>query len=154
LQKTLGQDRYAEYQRAQDSDYRTIRQLSERFELTADVANSVYDMKLAAERQKQLVELNPVLTEEQRAQTLAALAQETERSVAAAMGDNAYRAYARNGGNWINGLSTPQFSLAELNPQKPPPTPVLPPELRNFLLNPPVLGNPPPVQVNPSPIGK
>jgi hypothetical protein len=155
LQKVLGPERFAEYQRAQDGDYRSLLQLGERFDLPRGVANSVYEMKTTAERQKQRVELNPSLTEEQRTQMLAAIARETERSVAGLMGEDAYKAYARSGGQWINGLSTPQFSLSELNPPPPqPPLPPLPPELRNFLLNPPVLGNPPPVQVNPSPVGR
>jgi hypothetical protein len=155
LQKALGAERFAEYQRAQDTDYRTLRQLGDRFELGQEAISSVYDMKLAAERQKQLIEFNTNLTEEQRAQGLAALASETERSVSAVLGENAAKAYARSGSGWMSGLSTPQFSLADLLPRKPtPPIPPLPPELRNYLLNPPVLGNPPPVQVNPSPIGK
>jgi len=152
VQKILGPERYAEYQRSQDGEFRTLLQLGDRFQLGREVANSVYDMKNTSERQKQQVELNPSLTEEQRNQMLVAIARETERSVAGLMGDEAYRAYARNGGAWMDGLSTAQVSLAELNPPPPsPPTPPVPQELLNLLSNPRVLGgNPQTLPLSPS----
>ena len=140
-QKALGPERFAEYERTQDGDYRTLRQMTERFNLPGETANAVYDMKLAAERQKQLVELNPGLTEPQRTAMLAAIANETGRGIAGLMGDDVYKAYHRNGGQWIDGLSTTQISLNDLQPPDPPPSqraypplPPLPPDLQNFLL--------------------
>ena len=138
-QKALGPERFAEYQRAQDGDYRTLRQMTERFNLPSETANAAYDMKLAAERQKQLVELNPGLTEAQRSAMLAAIANETGRGIAGLMGDDVYKAYHRNGGQWIDGLSTTDIPLSELQPPPAlqlayPPLPPLPPDLQNFLL--------------------
>ena len=139
IQRNLGPERFAQFERTQDGDYQTLRQITERFNLPSETANAVFDMKLAAERQKQLVELNPGLTEAQRTAMLAAIANETGRSIAGMMGDDVYKAYYRNGGQWLNDLSTTQFPLSELPPPPPPqpaypPLPPLPPDLQNFLL--------------------
>jgi len=147
VQKILGPERFAEYQRAQDMDYRALLQLGERFELPAEVANRVYGMKLAAEQYKLQVESNPNITEEQRAQMVAALARETERSVTATLGDQAVRTYQKTGGQWLGNLGVIDESAVPPPPQ-PPGTRLpydinlLPPELKAFLLNPPVF--PPP----------
>ena len=139
IQKHLTPERFAQYERAQDGDYQTLRQMTDRFNLPSETANAVFDMKLVAERQKQLVETNPGLTEAQRTAMLAAIADETGRSIAGMMGDQVYRTYVRNGGQWIGGLSATDIPLAELQPTPPaqpayPPLPPLPPDLQNFLL--------------------
>lgn len=157
LQKALGPQRYAEYERTQDQEFRMLQQLGERYELPKEAINSVYDMKLAAERQKQQVELNANLTEQQREQMLAAIARETQRGVAGVMGEAAYKTYQRNAGQWIEGLATPDISLADLVPPPTPAPPVRPlpplppgmtPEVRDYLLNLPLPPNP---QLNQSP---
>jgi hypothetical protein len=143
VQKILGPERFAEYQRAQDMDYRALLQLGERFELPAEVANRVYSMKLAAEQYKLQVETNPNITEAQREQMIAALARETERSVTATLGDQAVRTYQKTGGQWLGNIGVIDESAVPPPPQ-PPGTRLpydinlLPPELRAFLLNPPV----------------
>ena len=105
-----------------------------------DVANNVYNMKQAAERVKYQVESNPNLTDEQRAQIVAALARETTRSVQASMGNPAYKVYQDNGGQWLGNLQMVDESVV---PARPPTGTMLdydinqlPPELRKHILNP------------------
>ena len=122
-----------------------------------ETANAVYEMKLAAERQRQLVELNPGLTDVQRNAMIEALARETQRGVAGLMGDDVYKAYERNGGNWVAGLYAPPVVPPELQAQQRQiPEPPLPPGLKNILLNwpnlPPI-GTPLPLPINPLPNG-
>ena len=105
IKKALGDTRYAQYQRAQDNDYRTLLQLADRFELSSDVAGKVYDMKVAAEKQKQQVEENPNLSEDQRLAALLAIASETEKSVSQSLGDTVFKRYQSTGGNWIRRLA-------------------------------------------------
>ena len=140
IQKVLGPARFAEYQRAQDGDYRALLQLGERLAMPVDVANKVYNMKQAAERVKYQVESNPNLTDEQRAQIVAALAKETTRSVQASMGNPAYKVYQDNGGQWLGNLQMVDESVV---PARPPTGTMLdydinqlPPELRKHILNP------------------
>ena len=140
IQKVLGPARFAEYQRAQDGDYRALLQLGERLDMPVDVANRVYNMKQAAERVKYQVESDPDLSDEQRAQIVAAIARETARSVQTSMGNQAYKVYQDNGGHWLGNLRMVDQNFV-------PPRPVtgtmldydvnqLPPELREHILNP------------------
>jgi hypothetical protein len=141
MRKLLGPQRFAEYQRAQDGDYQALVQLSERLEMPLDLANRVYNMKQAAEAYKFRAESSPNLTDEQRAQAVAALARETERSVAGVLGETAFRAYQQHGGDWLSNLRV----IDESAVPPPPPQPegilvpydlnLLPPELRDHLLN-------------------
>ena len=116
IKKTLGDKRYAEYQRSQDPDYRTLTQVADRFALSPDVVNRVYSMKQEAERQKAALEANTLITDEQRQAALAAIAKETERSLAPIMGPS-WKAYYKAGGNWIKNLGTPaepqEFQLTQ-----------------------------------------
>ena len=107
VKKILGDKRFAEYQRAQDEDYKALAQMADRFEMPKAIAGQVYEMKQAAEAQRQRIETDPNLTDEQRQRGLAAIAHETERSVTEALGDKVARAYTRSAGQWIRNLSTP-----------------------------------------------
>ncbi|MEY2408409.1 MAG: hypothetical protein QOF48_1079 [Verrucomicrobiota bacterium] len=148
IQKVLGPERFAEYVRAQDDDYRGMIQVAERFNLPREVAGSVYDMKVAAERQKAAVEANNNLNDAQRGQMLAAIARTTEQSVAAALGDKVFKSYQKSTGQWLGNL----YQVNENNLALPPePAPPLPPplptetQLQNFLLGPqPVITPKPP----------
>ena len=103
IKKVIGEKRFAEYERAQDADYKALVQLTDRFTMPREVATRVYDMKLEAERQKLQIETNPNLTEQQRQAALASVIRETERSVMKEMG-NAGQTYLRSGGQWIRDL--------------------------------------------------
>ena len=143
VQKVLGPQRYAEYQRAQDPDYRSLVQLGERFQMAPEAAQQIYNAKQAAELYKARLESNPNLTPEQRAQLAASIAGETQKYVAGALGPEAYNAYQRSGGDWIGNLSAIDPNAA---PAPTPPQPagttlsydinLLPPALREYLLNP------------------
>ncbi len=141
LLKALGPERFAQYQRAQDSDYRTLLQVADRFDLSADVAAKVYNMKQAAEAIKAQVESNPNLTDEQRAQAIAGIAKQTQRFVADAMGGEVYNSYTERGGEWLGNLAEIDESRV---PRRPPPQGtvlpydinILPADLRSYLLNP------------------
>lgn len=158
LRRVLGPQRYAEYAKSQDGDYRALAQVAERFQLGPEAANSVYQMKAAAERQKAQVESNPNLSDVERAQRLAALAQQTERSVASVLGGTVYKDYQSGPGQWLNNLYffdednlPPEPAAAQSTPRTPvlPPLPPgmlnsLPPGYRELLLNQPGVFPPPP----------
>ena len=114
IRKTIGTQRFAEYERAQDADYRALMQFTERFETSPTLAARVYDMKTEAERLKLRLESDTNLTPDQRAQALGAIAQETERSVVQLMGgqnSELWRAYQKTGSQWIQGLSDSDFMV-------------------------------------------
>jgi hypothetical protein len=128
IKKTVGEQRYKEYERAQDEDYKMLLQVAGRFDLPPETASRVYDMKLAAEKQREAVELSPNYTEEQRAAALQAIARETEKSIAQVMGDKVFKTYRKAGGQWLNELGVSVLPETPPAPQtEAVPVPVAPP---------------------------
>jgi len=107
VRKTLGDKRFAEYQRVQDNDYKSLLQFADRFEVPKEVAGKVYDMKLEAERQRQRLDSDPNLTDEQRQNGLNAIGRETQRSIAQTMGAKLFNTYKRSSGQWMNSFGFP-----------------------------------------------
>jgi len=130
--ETLGPERFAEYQRAQDDDYRSLLKLTDRFSLAPDVAASIYDMKVAAERQKAQVEANATLSDEQRGAMIAAIGRATEQNVAAALGDQVFKSYQQSSGQWLANLLIVNENNLALPPEPPPPS--LQEELRRLFI--------------------
>jgi hypothetical protein len=124
MKKTLGEQRYAEYARAQDPDYKPIENLANRYGLPKETAVNVYNMKQQAEQAKQQLESNPNLTSQQRREALAAIARQTELSLQQSLGP-AYKTYQSRGGNWVNELAVSQVPEPPQVIERP--VPVLPP---------------------------
>ncbi|HZO51346.1 MAG TPA: hypothetical protein VFB63_01450 [Bryobacteraceae bacterium] len=116
MRKVLGPDRYAEWTRAQDPDYKALVQISDRYNLPTDTSQKIYQYKLQAEQQKLQVESNPNLSEEQRQAALMAIARETEKTVSEVMGPNVYKSYSRVAGQWILGLSEANMQVVVEQP--------------------------------------
>ena len=143
IRKTIGNERYAELQREQDIDIKALDPLLKRFDASPQLKTRVYDMKIEAERRKLQVESDPNLTPEQRGETLAAIARETERSVAQLMGganSQLWQAYQRTGSQWIRGLGDSDFVQNE---------PQVPPEVVTPPLPFPLTFPPPPIPIAP-----
>jgi hypothetical protein len=139
VKKTLGDARYNEWVRAQDGDYKALNQVAERFQLPQETTDKIYQMKQEAERQQQKVDNNPNLTAEQRTKALAGIASETEKSVAAMMGDPVFKVYRKAGGQWMQNLSisaVPPEPEPQPQPPPPPPPSLLIPGAGPFQVNP------------------
>lgn len=104
MRNVLGEQRYSEWQRAQDPDYKALVQISDRYNLPPETSQKIYDYKVQAEQQKLQIESNPNLSEEQRQAALEAIARETENVVLRTMGKNVYPSYKRAAGQWIQNL--------------------------------------------------
>lgn len=137
MKETLGEQRFAEYQRAQDNDYQALLQLSDRLPGGPKLANQVYEWKVTAQRQREKVMSNPALTHEQRRAALAAIASTTASTVATAMGQENFQSYRGTYGLWLEDLAQ-----APPPPEPEPEPPTLPPGI--FLPLPPF----PPPDVN------
>lgn len=143
IQNILGPERFAEYQRGQDSDYRSLVQLAERFDMPGDAASKIYNMKQAAEMAKLRIESNPNLTYEQRARFATDIARLTQQSVKDAMGEQPFRSYQNGPGQWLGNLPAVEPGVQQQPSPPPPPTStilpfdinVLPPEMRFFIQN-------------------
>ena len=102
LRATLGEERYKEYQLAQDDRYRDIYDFTSRNNLSEQVAESVYDTRKAAEAARDTIMRNTEMTPEQRQQALTQIAAETKLTLASTLGDTA-SAYLRDQ-RWVEGL--------------------------------------------------
>ena len=105
IRATLGDARYKQYQLAQDERYRDLYDFTQRNNLPEQTAQSVYDMRKTAETMRRQLETDRTLTPEQRTVALTALANETRTSISGALGEQAWKAYQRRDGGWIDRLA-------------------------------------------------
>jgi len=113
--KVLGKERFAQWQQAQDPDYKALVQIADRYNLPTETSQKIYGYKVQAEQQKQRIEGDPNLNEEQKQHLRDAIAQETEDWVKKTMGP-IYGSYIKVAGQWIQGLSEPHLQAAVEQP--------------------------------------
>src|SRR5436190_1811231 len=113
--KVLGKERFAQWQQAQDPDYKALVQIADRYNLPTETSQKIYGYKVQAEQQKHRIEGDPNLNEEQKQHLRDAIAQETEDWVKKTMGP-IYGSYIKVAGQWIQGLSEPHLQAAVEQP--------------------------------------
>ena len=107
LKNLLGEERFAEFKRAQDGEFQQIYRVAERFDLPAETAAKVDDIRKAAVEQALQVRKNQSISDEQRGEILAAIQRETEKTISQTFGETAARTYRKYGGDWIGDLGKP-----------------------------------------------
>ena len=106
IKAQLGEERYAEYKRAQDYAFQTMYRAADRANLGKDVAVKAYDMKKVAEDQAKKVRADKSLSAEQRNAALKAIRTETESSIRTVFGEKGFESYEKqNGTYWLRGIS-------------------------------------------------
>ena len=100
--EVLGEQRYGEWLRAQDPDFREIVRVASRFKLPAAVATELYSYKQPIEEQRAQVEADTNLTPQQKDAAYRAIAQETQRVYKQALGEKAFRYFSKRTANpWV-----------------------------------------------------
>lgn len=103
IEQSLGPERYAQYERGMDDDFHVLSALATRFRLPREKAVEVYGYKVVANGYRDQVRANPDLTAEQRAAALQDIADETRKTVAAALGPRAFSQLVRTGqARWLD----------------------------------------------------
>lgn len=105
IQGILGEQRFNEYKRAQDYTYKELVRTLSRNDLPATLANTIYDMKKAAEDAVKGVRQDQTLTPDEIMDALTTIRTKTAAAVLEKMGDKAFKNYQRNGGYWMNNLA-------------------------------------------------
>ena len=106
MKQTLGDTRYADYERAQDWAYQAIYRVAERNSLPKDSAVKVYDMKKAAEDQAKTLRQDTTLSSEARTAALQGIRTETEASIRTVFGEKAWTSYqSQRGASWLKNIS-------------------------------------------------
>ncbi|MCX6953224.1 MAG: hypothetical protein NTV51_13815 [Verrucomicrobia bacterium] len=107
IKATLGPDRYADYERSTDYNYRRTAQLVARLDLPPAAAPQVWSVQKDIQRRAEPVSADPRLSETQRATQLAALISEATDRLTATLGPRGFAEYQRNGGTWLRELAPP-----------------------------------------------
>jgi len=100
----LGEERYAEFKRAQDGGFERLMEVTERYGLTRETAIASYDIQNTARTSAAQVRNNRALTEEQRRELLQALQRETRAQLEQTLGASATRTYEKYAGQWLQGM--------------------------------------------------
>lgn len=98
----LGAERYAEFERARDAQFESLRQVVRRHGLSDELATQAYAMVKAAQDCLRQVTDNPDLPEITRAATLRVLREETEDALRQALGTAVFETYEEYGGSWLS----------------------------------------------------
>ena len=104
IKAAVGDQRFADYQRATNSSYRQASQLVGRLELPPETANQVYALQQDLQQRAGTIRRSAGSAEAAMAE-LTALAAEAKAKVTAALGDRGFEAYKQNGGQWLQNLA-------------------------------------------------
>lgn len=99
LRATLGEERFNEYQLAQDPLYRESYDSMQRYDLPKQAADVIYQVRVAAEQERDRIRNDPNLDPNARTAALAALAQDTQAALQPTLGDNWINYQSRN--SWV-----------------------------------------------------
>lgn len=108
LKATLGEQRFHEYQLSQDERFRDAYDFTQRYNLPRQTAETVYQVRVAAEQERQRIRSEPNLTPEARTQAYAELARQTTQALQPTLGNNWQDFESRNG--WVRQLSQTERS--------------------------------------------
>ena len=106
IHTSLGDDRYQDYLRQTDYDYKSIAKITERQGLGENISAQVYDMKGGAEELAREIRMNTGLPIEERQMQLGQIRTVTSRSIESLIGgQGAVALQGQAGGrNWLNNL--------------------------------------------------
>ncbi|MEO6034001.1 MAG: hypothetical protein ABIQ35_01970 [Verrucomicrobiota bacterium] len=104
LKRQLGDARYAEYERAQNPDFRNACVFAEVYELPISTAQTIFDIKQIAEEERRNLLANSTVAERDQIAALKAIQTETEKSLRQTMGSKIFANYAQSTGRWIENL--------------------------------------------------
>jgi hypothetical protein len=110
VKNLLGQQRWADYQRAQDINFREIFTFSQQNNLPQTAAIAVYDSRRNAEQQSEEIQKDGSLTADERAAALVVLKAATVNTISSVLGGN-YQNYLTGSGQWLEILAQPQTEM-------------------------------------------
>jgi hypothetical protein len=113
VKQLLSPERYEDYTRAKDYDYRTLYQIAGKLQLRPENALAAYEVKTDIETRARALKPTPgpdTISAYTKART--ALAQEAEKRLIEAIGQRGYEAYKANSAFWLKNLATPVTTSA------------------------------------------
>jgi hypothetical protein len=111
VKQLLGAEQFADYQRAQDADFREIFAFSQQNHLPQTAAIAVYDSRQAATRQAAEIQGDASLSDDERATAFAVLTAAAQNRVSKLLHGN-FQDYLAGPGHWLETLAPPAPSQA------------------------------------------
>ncbi|HVS53929.1 MAG TPA: hypothetical protein VHD62_16355 [Opitutaceae bacterium] len=105
LKAALGDQRYADYQRATDYNYQIASRLVARLNLPPETANQVYAVQQDAQQRQRALFTDRSLAPQDREAQLQALAADAQAKITATLGATGFEAYKQYGGSWLASLA-------------------------------------------------
>ena len=106
IKQTLGAQRYADYELAQNQDFQQMYRVAKEAGLGAPEAKQVYAMKQQAEELAARIQNDQSLTPEQRGQALGGIRQETEKTIHTVLGEKGWDQFNRGANNrWLDAIN-------------------------------------------------
>jgi len=104
IKTLLGDERYAEYQRAERQDYQSLLAAAQRFNLAPETVAQTYQVREDTATEAKRISDDKSLTTEQRKQAYAALTEQATTQIRANLGDEVGDAYIDNALGWLKQL--------------------------------------------------
>ena len=109
IKQTLGAQRYADYELAQNQDFQQLYRVATEAGLGAPEAKQVYVLKQEAEELAARIRNDLSLTPEQRGQALGGIRQETEKTIHTVLGEKGWDQFNRGSNNrWLDAINPPR----------------------------------------------
>jgi hypothetical protein len=101
VKDVLGEARYADFERAQDGEFRTLYELGKKNNLPQNAAVQVYEIRKLSRDDMERLRLDPALDPPARRQRLDEMQATIQQEVLRALGAEGCQEYLRRGGGWI-----------------------------------------------------
>jgi hypothetical protein len=101
----LGENRFADFQRALDLDFGELFRLAQSYQLSREAAVQVYEMRQLAAQEVERIRNDGAMDEAARDQNFAEMQADLQKAVSRILGTEAYLSYLTQGGEWITNLS-------------------------------------------------
>jgi hypothetical protein len=102
----LGEKRYADFERAQDREFRTLFDLGKDHGLSQAVAVQIYEIQKLTRDEVQRLRQDPALDEAARQQHLDEMQTAVQQEILSALGSGVCQEYLQRGGTWVTNLNT------------------------------------------------
>lgn len=106
LRGILGDERFAEYERAQDHAYSQLVALAERLDVPRERAEEIDRVRELVQAKQTEMRADPSLEPEDRQEAARLLLEEARETIEDALGEGGYDLYKLHGGWWLNSLES------------------------------------------------
>jgi len=105
IQAVLSPERFADYRRNRDNDYRDAFQFVKLWELPKDTINTLYEAKKAVDDRVREIRADTSLNDTTRRAQLAQAQAQAQQTLKGALGDRAFQGYLRGRGSWLRTIA-------------------------------------------------